>query len=72
MMSSREGASPQVKEALKDALRIWLMLQDCYEFGLKENRSHSLCRFLGCMQEQILKYFIQTALLYCSMQIPYM
>lgn len=54
-MSSREGVAPQVKMA------IWLMLQDCYEFGLKENGSLSRCRSLGCMQEQILKYHLQTA-----------
>lgn len=35
-MSSRKGVTPQVKVAVDDALQIWLSIQDCCEFGLKE------------------------------------
>lgn len=57
MISSEEGVAPKVKVPVNNILQIWLMLQDCYEYGLKEN---SLQISRTC-QEQILKYFVQTA-----------
>lgn len=37
MISSWEAVAPKVKVPLNNVLQIWLMLQDCYECGLKEN-----------------------------------
>lgn len=57
MISSQEGVASKLKVLVTNVLQIWLMLRDRYEFGLKENS----LQISGMCQEQILKYFVQTA-----------